>query len=68
MPTMAKAALPLLGILALAAILVVVLGSGKDEGLTVEAGMGEAPVSRSGVPAIDAAAPAEFETATFALG
>jgi hypothetical protein len=68
MLTIVKLGLPLLGVLALAAILVVVLGSGKGEDLGAEAGIDEPSASLSGIPAIDAAAPTETKTATFALG
>ncbi|MCL7452937.1 MAG: hypothetical protein M8467_07785 [Anaerolineae bacterium] len=68
MLTIVKFGLPLLGVLALAAILVVALGSGKGEDLSTEAGMDTPSASLTGIPAIDAAAPTETKTATFALG
>ncbi|MGC9333652.1 MAG: hypothetical protein ACP5JJ_05845 [Anaerolineae bacterium] len=62
--SIAKVALPLLGVLAVAVTFVVLLGCGPEE----RAELDTPAVPPAGIPPIDAAAPTETETATLALG
>ena len=68
MLNIAKVALPLLGVLVVAGILVLALGSGAGKGSDREAALEKPAAPQAGVPTIDANAPAETHTATFALG
>jgi hypothetical protein len=68
MLSIAKAGLVLLGVLVVAGILALVLGSGTGKGSELEEGVDNPSVSGASIPAIDANAPADTRTATFALG
>ena len=68
MLNIAKVAVPLLGVLVVAGILVLALGSGAGKGSDREAALEKPAAPQAGVPTIDANAPAETRTATFALG
>ena len=68
MLNIAKVAVPLLGVLVFAGILVLALGSGAGKGSDREAALEKPAAPQAGVPTIDANAPAETHTATFALG
>ncbi|MFN2290923.1 MAG: hypothetical protein ACK2UC_07030 [Anaerolineae bacterium] len=68
MLNIAKVALPLLGVVVVAGILVLALGSGAGKGSDREAVLKNPAAPEAGIPPIDANAPAETRTATFALG
>jgi hypothetical protein len=68
MLSIAKVALPLLGVVVVAGILVLALGSGAGKGSDQEAALEKSDAPEADIPPIDANAPAEASTATFALG
>ena len=68
MLNIAKVALPLLGVVVVAGLLVLALGSGAGKGSDAEAPVEKPAAPKAGIPPIDANAPVETRTATFALG